>query len=130
MTRGRYIVLEGPKGVGKSTQAMILESTLKSARIPVKLISEDDDQDDPSLLAIAELFSSTGHIFNNRTRLLLHNAARSRSLDLIKTQVDNGIVCIADQNYLTTLTMQYYGLHSVDNYENLNQIINFAAYNI
>ncbi len=130
MARGRYIVLEGPKGVGKTTQALLLESTLKSAHMPVKLISEDDDQNDTSLLAIESLVADTNHPLNNHTKLLLYNAARSRSLDIIRSEIDKGTICIADQNYLTTLTMQYYGLHSIDNYESLNQIINFANYNI
>jgi dTMP kinase len=126
MAKGRYIVLEGPKGVGKTTQALLLESTLKSARLPVKLISEDDNQDDASLLAIEALASNPNQQLNNHTRLLLHNAARSRSLELIHAQVDSGTICIADQNFLTTLTMQYYGLHSIDNYDSLSQIINFS----
>ncbi|MGD0284400.1 MAG: hypothetical protein ABSB12_02315 [Candidatus Saccharimonadales bacterium] len=130
MPRGRYIVLEGPKGVGKTTQALMLESALKSARIPVILISEDDNQNDTSLQSIEALVTDPNQPLSNRTKLLLHNAARSRSLDLIRSHVEDGIVCIADQNYLTTLTMQYYGLHSIDNYENFNQIINFANHNI
>lgn len=130
MARGRYIVLEGPKGVGKTTQALMLESALKSARIPVILISEDDDQNDISLQSIEALVTDSSHPLSNRTKLLLHNAARSRSLDIIRSHIEDGIVCIADQNYLTTLTMQYYGLHSIDNYENFNQIINFANHNI
>jgi dTMP kinase len=130
MARGRYIVLEGPKGVGKTTQALMLESALKSARIPVILISEDDDQNDISLQSIEALVTDANHPLSNRTKLLLHNAARSRSLDLIRSHVEDGVVCIADQNYLSTLTMQYYGLHSIDNYDNFNQIINFANHNI
>jgi thymidylate kinase len=34
MTRGKYIVIEGPEGVGKTTQIVELENRLRAAGLP------------------------------------------------------------------------------------------------
>lgn len=64
---------------------------------------------------------------NTRTETLLYNAARSQSLQVIKTSIEEGINCIVDRSFLTTLAIQYYGRGDVDDYQKINQIIDFAV---
>jgi thymidylate synthase ThyX/thymidylate kinase len=64
---------------------------------------------------------------NTVTEVLLYNAARSQSLQVIKKSVEQGIVCIVDRNYLTTLAIQYYGRGDVPDYDTINRIISFAV---
>jgi thymidylate synthase ThyX/thymidylate kinase len=64
---------------------------------------------------------------NTRTEVLLYNAARSQSLQVIKQSVENGVICLVDRNYLTTLAIQYYGRGDVPDYNTINDIINFAV---
>ena len=39
MTKGKYIVIEGPEGVGKTTQLMELASRLHAAGLPVRMLA-------------------------------------------------------------------------------------------
>jgi len=64
---------------------------------------------------------------NTNTEVLLYNAARSQSLQVIKKSVEQGVICIVDRNYLTTLAIQYYGRGDVPDYETINKIIAFAV---
>ncbi len=127
MTRGKYIVLEGPEGVGKTTQIMELARRLQAAGLPVRILREPDSQSDLTARAIRQLTQDPRYPMNTRTEVLLYNAARSQSLQIIKQSVDNGIICIVDRNYLTTLAIQYYGRGDVPDYETINAIISFAV---
>jgi thymidylate synthase ThyX len=64
---------------------------------------------------------------NTRTEVLLYNAARSQSLEVIRNSLKNGVTCLVDRNYLTTLAIQYYGRGDVPDYETINSIIRFAV---
>jgi dTMP kinase len=127
MNRGKYIVLEGPEGVGKTTQLQELASRLQSAGLPVRLLREPDSQSDLTARAIRQLTQDPRYPMNTRTEVLLYNAARSQSLEVIKKSVEQGIICLVDRNYLTTLALQYYGRGDVPDYQTINTIINFAV---
>src|SRR6185437_13250937 len=127
MSRGRYIVLEGPEGVGKTTQLAELERRLRSAGLPVRMLREPDSQSDLTARAIRQLTQDPRYPMNTRTEVLLYNAARSQSLQIIKQSVENGIICLVDRNYLTTLALQYYGRGDVPDYQTITNIINFAV---
>jgi dTMP kinase len=127
MTRGKYIVLEGPEGVGKTTQLQELARRLRSAGLPVRTLREPDSQSDLTARAIRQLTQDPHYPMNTRTEVLLYNAARSQSLQVIKQSVDNGVICLVDRNYLTTLAIQYYGRGDVPDYQTINGIINFAV---
>src|SRR3989344_3821150 len=107
--RGRYIVIEGPEGVGKTAQIDLLAHQLRSAGLPVRVLREPDSQSDLTARAIRQLTQDPRYPMNTRTEVLLYNAARSQSLEIIKHSVAQGIICIVDRNYLTTLAIQYYG---------------------
>ncbi len=127
MTRGMYIVLEGPQGVGKTTQITELTRRLRAAGLPVRTLREPDSQSDLTARAIRQLTQDPRYPMNTNTEVLLYNAARSQSLQVIKKSVEQGIVCVVDRNYLTTLAIQYYGRGDVPDYETINRIIAFAV---
>ena len=125
--RGKYIVLEGPEGVGKTTQIQELTRRLQLAGLPVRVLREPDSQSDLTARAIRQLTQDPRYPMNTRTEVLLYNAARSQSLQVIKNSVQQGLICIVDRNYLTTLAIQYYGRGDVPDYATINNIISFAV---
>ncbi len=127
MSSGKYIVLEGPEGVGKTTQMQELGRRLELAGLPTRTFREPDSQSDLTARAIRRLTQDPRYPMNTNTEVLLYNAARSQSLQIIKHCVENGIICIVDRNYLTTLAIQYYGRADVPDYNTINQIISFAV---
>lgn len=127
MSRGKYIVLEGPEGVGKTTQIQELARRLQTAGLPVRLLREPDSQSDLTARALRQLTQDPRYPMNTNTEVLLYNAARSQSLQVIKRSVEQGIICLVDRNYLTTLAIQYYGRGDVPDYETINRIISFAV---
>jgi dTMP kinase len=127
MTRGKYIVIEGAEGVGKTTQLQELARRLQTAGLPVRTLREPDSQSDLTARAIRQLTQDPRYPMNTRTEVLLYNAARAQSLQVIKRSVEHGIICLVDRNYLTTLAIQYYGRGDVPDYQTINSIIGFAV---
>lgn len=127
MKRGKYIVLEGAEGVGKTTQLKILAKYLQSTGIAVRLLREPDSQSDLTARTIRHLTQSPQYPMNTRTEVLLYNAARAQSLQVIKESIEQGVTCLVDRSYLTTLAVQYYGRGDVPEYDTINNIISFAV---
>ena len=127
MSRGKYIVIEGPGGVGKSTQINELSRRLQAAGLAVRTMREPDSQSDLTARALRQLTQDPRYPMNTTTEVLLYNAARSQSLQVIKRSIEQGVNCIVDRNYLTTLAIQYYGRGDVPDYETINRIIKFAV---
>jgi dTMP kinase len=125
--RGKYIVIEGPEGVGKTTQLNELARRLQAAGFPVRTLREPDSQSDLTARAIRHLTQDPRYPMNTRTEVLLYNAARSQSLEVIHDSVEQGIICLVDRNYLTTLAIQYYGRGDVPDYQTISSIIKFAV---
>jgi dTMP kinase len=119
--------LEGPEGVGKTTQLQELARRLQAAGLPVRTLREPDSQSDLTARALRQLTQDPRYPMNTNTEVLLYNAARSQSLQVIKKSVEQGIICLVDRNYLTTLAIQYYGRGDVPDYDTINKIINFAV---
>ena len=124
--KGKYIVIEGPEGVGKSTQIQLAAQQLRAAGLAVRVLREPDSQSDLTARAIRALTQDPMYPMNTRTEVLLYNAARSQSLGVIRQCVEQGIICLVDRNYLTTLAVQYYGRGDVPDYDTINSIIEFA----
>lgn len=127
MLRGKYIVLEGPQGVGKTTQLQELLQRFYLAHLPVKAMREPDSQTDLTARAIRRITQDPNFPINTKTEVLLYNAARSQSLNIIKENLEQGINCLVDRNYLTTLATQYYGRGDVSDYQTINNIIKFTV---
>lgn len=127
MTKGKYIVIEGAEGVGKTTQLQELARRLQAAGLAVRTLREPDSQSDLTARAIRQITQDPRFPMNTRTEVLLYNAARSQSLDIIKQSIEQGVTCLVDRNYLTTLAIQYYGRGDVPDYDLINTIIDFAV---
>src|SRR5579884_2673596 len=106
MSKGKYIVIEGAEGVGKSTQLQELARRMRAAGLPVRSLREPDSQSDLTARAIRSLTQDPRYPMNTRTEVLLYNAARSQSLQVINKSIEHDIICLVDHNYLTTLAIQ------------------------
>lgn len=127
MTKGKYIVIEGLEGVGKTTMVQMLAEKLEQDGVPVKVMREPESQNDLTARAIRHLTQDPRYPMNTRTEVLLYNAARSQSLEIIRQARENGVTILVDRSYLTTLAIQYYGRGDVQDYEKINDIIDFAV---
>jgi dTMP kinase len=126
MSRGKYIVIEGLTN-HREIILQRLAHQLAAAQLPVKTFRDPESQNDPTARAIHRLTHDPRYPMTNRTEVLLYNAARSQSQEHIKEAADIGVICLADRNYLTTLTLHYYGLGTVPDYQKILQIIDFAV---
>ncbi|HUD06797.1 MAG TPA: dTMP kinase [Candidatus Saccharimonadales bacterium] len=126
MTRGKYIVIEGPEGVGKTTQVNLLAERFRAADLPVRVLREPDSKSDLTARAIRTITQDPRYPVNTKTEVLLYNAARSQSLEVIENSTNQGVYCLVDRNYLTTLAVQYYGHGMAAKYEEIISIIKFA----
>ena len=97
MTKGRFIVLEGGEGVGKSTQARLLAEALEQAGIAALITREPGGT--PGAEAIRSLLlegPASGADWNPRAEALLFAAARSNHVErLIEPALADGrwVVC-------------------------------------
>lgn len=109
--RGRYLVLEGGEGVGKSTQAAALRARLATAGIASVVIREPGG--DPFAEAGRELL--LGDLPREpETEVLLFNALRAQVLIAhVQPALARGDWVISDRNRLSTIAYQGYG-HGLD----------------
>jgi len=127
MASGKYIVVEGINGVGKSVIIERLARELQAAQIPVQIITGRNQLPDITTQAMQRIIDDPRYPMSNRAEVLLYNAARVQALEDIRRSVDAGAVCIADHSYLTTLVTQYYGRGDITDYTAASQIIQYAA---
>jgi len=109
--RGRYVVLEGGEGVGKTTQAVALRDRLVGAGVPVDVIREpggDPFAEAGRALLLGELPREP------ETEVLLFNALRTQVLIAhVAPALAAGRWVISDRNRLSTIAYQGYG-HGLD----------------
>ncbi len=104
--RGRFIVLDGPDGAGKSTQALRLAERLKARGIDVLALRE------PGGSAVGEAIRSL--VLEHRkekmfalTETFLFQAARAQLIqEIIQPALDAGKWVICDRFHLSTLVYQ------------------------
>src|ERR1700727_816824 len=100
MTDGKYIVIEGAEGVGKTTMVHKLADRLRAEGLPVRVMREPDSQNDLTARVIRRLTLDPNYPTTTRTEVLLFNAARSQSLEVIRQATTNGVHCLVDRSYL------------------------------
>ena len=127
MKKGIYVVLQGVQGVGKTTQIDELERRLLAAGIPTRKMREPDSQTDLTARNLRSMTQNPRYPMNTKTEVLLYNAARSQTLDVVKKMNDRGVSCIVDHCYLTTLAVQYYARGDIKDYDAVNTIIDFTV---
>ena len=124
--RGRYIVINGVEGAGKDTQILRLAQHLRNAGIPVHITREPGGAD-LTARALRRITQDPTYHVNTKTEVLLYNASRSQSLELIEDMLARGVWVISNYNYLMTLAVQYYARNDGIKYEDINTICEFAV---
>jgi len=107
MSKGKFIVLEGGEGVGKTTQADLLIRKLQESGRKAEFIREPGG--DPLAEKIRELLLDPELDHEAETELLLFNAARIQTLKIVDDKLQQGINVVSDRNMLSTVAYQGYG---------------------
>lgn len=104
-----FITFEGCEGCGKSTQARLLHSNLRSRGIPVVLTREPGGT--PLGSSVRNLLKSRQDFdINPETELMLFNACRAQLVkDVIRPALDTGKTVICDRFSDSTIVYQGYG---------------------
>lgn len=112
--KGRYIVIEGNDGTGKSTQVELLAEYFRKNGRDVQIIEEPGSDDTTkSTLVASELrrIIKNGNLQRDpEINLALFSAARREQwLHIIQPALNKGSVVLSARNYLSTLAYQGYG---------------------
>ncbi len=125
-TQGRYIVVNGVEGSGKDTQILRLAQRLRQAGIPVHVTREPGGAD-LTARVLRQITQDPSYHINTKTEVLLYNASRAQTLDLVRDMVERGVWVISNYNYLMTLAVQYYARNDGIAYDDINTICEFAV---
>jgi dTMP kinase len=109
MKRGKFIVIDGPDGVSKSTVCKKLVELIRTTyKVPVILTREPGGCLEAE--AIRALLVSGDFEYSKNTELLLHNAARVEHLNkLVLPKQEEGISVLCDRYVYSTIAYQGYG---------------------
>ncbi|MGB4762186.1 MAG: dTMP kinase [Candidatus Saccharimonas sp.] len=108
MHRGKYIIIEGQDGTGKTTQADLLQKHLE--KLGVKAIHIKEPGGSPVTEAIRGVLLDSTLERTPMTNALLFTAIRHELWHaVIKPALDAGTWVICTRNYISTLAYQGYG---------------------
>ncbi len=109
---GRFIVIDGPDGVGKTSQLAALADRLRPLDVPV--ITVHDPGDTPAGDLIRQiLLSPNGAILDKRTETLLFMASRAQLVaEKIRPALGGGAAVLCDR--FISATCAYQGAAGVD----------------
>jgi dTMP kinase len=105
--RGKYIVIEGTDGTGKSTQVELLHQRLEHEGI--KSIEFHEPGGTPIADEIRRIVKNGDLARDPETNLLLFTAARKETWKIAHEALKKGIWVISERNHYTTLAYQGYG---------------------
>jgi len=106
--RGKYIVIEGADGTGKSTQLELLEKYLTSQGHVVLVVQEPGG--DPLSDKLRDIIKDGSLARDPWTNVMLFTAARRTAwLQSIQPALNAGTWVIAARNYVSTVAYQGYG---------------------
>lgn len=109
MSRGRFIVVEGIEGSGKSTQIRLLENRMRAAGLPCVLTRE------PGGTALADrirsiLLDPHEEGMDPVSELFLYAAARRQHVvEVVRPTLESGVLLLSDRFTTATLAYQGYG---------------------
>ena len=107
MPRGKYIVIEGNDGTGKSTQVELLAEYLNKKGIETFVIHEPDG---PGISAEIRKVIKNGELERTpETNLLLFTASRHEIWRQAREKLEQGVWVLSARNYLSTIVFQGYG---------------------
>lgn len=105
--RGKYIVIEGPDGTGKTTQAQLLVDTLAHMDIPSRYVHEPGET--PIGIEIEKILKDRTLGRTAMTDLLLFTVNRRELYEqVIQPELENGTTIVADRNWLSSIAYQGY----------------------
>jgi dTMP kinase len=108
MKRGKYIVIEGHDGTGKSTQVNLIRKKL--SELNIKSIEFHEPAGSPVADKIRNVIKNGSLERDAMTNLLLFSAARHDIWQRrAKTELKRGTWVVASRNYYSTLAYQGYG---------------------
>lgn len=121
--RGKYVILEGGEGVGKTTQRDLLVEYLKTKNI--NAVSMYEPGSTPMGIEIRNLIKRTDLSRETMTNVLLFTAARAEMVKEIRKYLNDGVWVISDRSWLSTAAYQGYGERNV-NLDDLDTIFKIA----
>lgn len=104
--KGKYIILEGGEGVGKTTQAELLIQALAAQGQEAVYVQEPGST--PFAIGLRELIKSPIER-SSKTNVLAFNAARAETMIQIESILATGRWVISDRSWLSTIVYQCYG---------------------
>jgi dTMP kinase len=108
MARGKLIVLEGPEGVGKTTQIKLLAERLTKAGIQCIAVREPGGT--PVGDDIREILLQPEQEITPATEALLFMASRAELISReISPSIEKGMIVLLDRFFLSTYAYQIYG---------------------
>ena len=125
MNKGKLIILEGPMGSGKSTQAKILFEKLKAARLSVKIFEYPDIANNLISRSINRMINNPDYDLTEATKVLLDSINSSQTMKTINQCLNDGVYVICEGSYISTI-VKYCYLNNIDHYEDIINIMVFA----
>lgn len=107
MSRGKYIVIEGNDGTGKSTQVELLAAWLKEEKEIDSFVMHEPGGV-PIADAIRDVIKNGELERDAETNLLLFTASRHELWKQAKKELDSGKWVLSARNYFSTLIYQGY----------------------
>lgn len=105
--RGKYIVIEGSDGTGKSTQIDLLKKFLNKKGVISKTIHEPGET--AIGIELRKIIKNKNLHRSARANLLLFTAARCELVPIIEDHLNKGEWVISSRNWLSTVVYQGYG---------------------
>jgi len=103
--RGKYIVLEGDEGSGKTTQLERVSRRLRALGHPVKVVREPGG--DPFAERLRDLLKHADFPISPVAETLAFSAARANMIaQVVKPHLDSGTWVLSDRSFLSTLVYQ------------------------
>ncbi len=103
MMRGKYIILEGGEGVGKTTQAKMLVKSLRMLNIEAVHMIEPGSA--PFAQELRKVIKQ-GPERSPKANLFAFSAARAESLEEVRKLQSKGTWVIADRSWISTIVYQ------------------------
>ncbi|HUC79138.1 MAG TPA: hypothetical protein VMQ58_02750 [Candidatus Saccharimonadales bacterium] len=129
MNRGKLIVLEGPEGSGKTTQANILLKRLQSAQLTTKLFSYPDISSSLIVRSFNRMLNNPDYDISEISKVLLDAVMSSETMKIIKKSLSDGVYCICESSYISTI-INYCFLNNIDRYDEIVSLMAFANMDI
>lgn len=122
---GAFVVLEGPEGAGKTSQARALAARLSGAGYPTVLTREPGGTELGKLIRDIVL-PSTSVSISPRSEVLLYNASRAQLVEeVVRPALERGQVVVSDRYGYSTIAYQGYG-RGLD-VEKVASVVSFAT---